>query len=250
MLSSNDAFGRSPVLQHRAQLQKLFEVMRHQVFSCRLALARHREQRSLGLLLQVQFSGPTTASQSPGQRVLWCLLHCLMHLLALDLRLLHLSRIEKCGRKSTRRLLLTCEGKRGIFWRSGSLEKDKDAAGCRCLASAMNTISCRSEPYRNLLPGSVRDKAMESAGSSPVGAPKSTHLQVGEVISRILLTLDDKVNRLNNCHAERVNELTSMAGSWDSWQKARTQLFFGVLDQSTVLEASCLFAILIQGSAW
>ena len=40
------------------------------------------------------------------------------------------------------------------------------------------------------------------------------------MISRILLILDDKVIRLSNCHAECMHDLTSMAGSWDSWQKA------------------------------
>ena len=118
-VSTNDAFGRSPVLKHRAQLEKRFEV-RHHICSCRLALARHRELRGFGLLLQVQLSGPTTASQFSGQCVLWFVLHCLMHLLSPDLRLLHRSRIEKCGRKSTRRPLLNYEGKRYIFWHSDS----------------------------------------------------------------------------------------------------------------------------------
>ena len=62
---------------------------------------------------------------------------------------------------------------------AGSLEKSKDAAGCRYLASVLNTSSCRSEPYRNVPPGSVRDKAMRSAQRFPVHRSSEKHTFAG-----------------------------------------------------------------------
>ena len=110
MVSTNDGFGRSPVLQHRVQLRKRFEI-RHRVFSFRLALARRRAaERFWAVVASATFR---THHSKPIPRTTHDLVsEDRTHVLGL--RLLPSSRIEKCVHKSARRLCRNTGARDGI----------------------------------------------------------------------------------------------------------------------------------------